>query len=407
MISIIPLKMRLTDRQRSKPWLRVISCCGNLSMRLLLISLVFMCSIAAFPYDIAVENADGKTIYYNYSNDGTELTVVRKWAGDLTKTSEYSGKMVIPSEVTYGNRTRKVTSIDHYAFFSSDLSSVVIPNSVTTIGEHAFMSCMMQSITIPNSVTSIGTYAFNSCKSLISISIPNNVKTIGRATFFGCSSLTSVMIPNGVESIGEYAFNYCASLTSVTIPSNVITIGAHAFDGCTSLTSVTIPSNVITIGAHAFDGCTSLKNLTISNGVCYIGESAFRNCSSLTSLTIPNSVKGIGKLAFNNIDLTSVISMIETPMDIGGRDYRAFSEYVLSNCILYIPIGTYDKYRARYGWGFLHIEEGIPNGITDIDKGKLKERSRFTMDGKQVIQSQKGINIIKYADGTTRKVMCK
>ena len=91
-------------------------------------------------HDIAVENADGILIYYNYSSDGKELTVTYK--GD-NKYSNYEGNIVIPEEVTYMNRNRKVTAIGDYAFATCiGLTSVTIPNSVTTIGEYAFQGCI-------------------------------------------------------------------------------------------------------------------------------------------------------------------------------------------------------------------------------------------------------------------------
>ena len=45
-----------------------------------------------YAYDIAVENADGATIYYNYINNGEELEVTYN---ELWKDS-YSGVVVIP-----------------------------------------------------------------------------------------------------------------------------------------------------------------------------------------------------------------------------------------------------------------------------------------------------------------------
>ena len=93
----------------------------------------------AYDYDIAVDNEDGITIYYNYINDGKELEVTYK----TYMRSIYSGNVVIPDEVTYMSRTRKVTSIGDCAFYScSDLISVTIPNSVTSIGNHAFYDCI-------------------------------------------------------------------------------------------------------------------------------------------------------------------------------------------------------------------------------------------------------------------------
>ena len=188
-----------------------------------------MVGTKAFAYDIAVENADGVTIYYNYINDGTELEVTYK----TTDYKSYSGSVVIPKEVTYMNRTRKVTSIGKSAFeYCSGLTSVTIPNSVTSIGNYAFAGCSdLTSVTIPNSVTSIGDYAFYHCYGLTSVTIPNSVTSIGESAFAGCSDLTSVTIGNGVTSIGESAFAGCFGLTSVTIPNSVTSIGRRAFYG--------------------------------------------------------------------------------------------------------------------------------------------------------------------------------
>ena len=130
----------------------------QISLSILLTLLMSMAGINASAYDIAVENADG------YYNEGKELQVTFLSSEIFYQKNAYVGNVVIPEEVTYMNRTRKVTSIGSDAFKYSSLTSVTIPNSVTSIGSYAFESCYsLTSVTIPNSVTSIGSYAFKFC----------------------------------------------------------------------------------------------------------------------------------------------------------------------------------------------------------------------------------------------------
>ena len=134
----------------------------QISLSILLTLLMSMAGIKAYAYDIAVENADGVNIYYNYYNEGKELEVTFLYSDSK---NYHVDNVVIPEEVTYLNRTRKVTSIGDYAFqYCSSLTSVTIPNSVTSIGSYAFEYCTrLTSVNIPNSVTSIGDGAFQGC----------------------------------------------------------------------------------------------------------------------------------------------------------------------------------------------------------------------------------------------------
>ena len=326
--------------------------------------------LVASAHDIEVKNADGVTIYYNYINNNTELEVTFRGSKYDSYSNEYQGNVAIPEEVTYMNRTRKVTSIGSNAFTScfTNFSTVTIPNSVTSIGVEAFSGCSgLTSVTIGNSVTSIGNYAFQYCSVLTSVTIPNSVTSIGESAFGYCHGLTSVTIPNSVTSIEYGAFWNCYGLTSVTIGNSVTSIGNGAFCGCYVLTSVTIPNGVTSIGGDAFEGCSGLTSVTIPNSVTSIGGEAFKECTGLTSVTIGSGVTSIGRNAFDGADIPTVISLIENPFTITGKtsNIRTFSQNTFLNATLYVPKGTIDKYKATAGWkDFLFIEEGTGGGDT-------------------------------------------
>lgn len=160
------------------------------------------------------------------------------------------------------------------------------------------------------------------------------------------------------DVIGEYAFENCSGLTSVTFPSSVTSIGEYAFCFCSGLTSVTIPSSVTSIGDSAFEGCSGL---------------------------------------------TSVYVSWESPLSINAS---IFENVNTKSCILYVPKRTYDDYWLS-NWGvFDNIEEydvtGIDNVTTSSD---VKEISRYSVNGQRLKVPTKGLNIVKYSDGSVKKVV--
>ena len=327
----------------------------------LLLFAMILLPLVASAHDIEVKNADGVTIYYNYTNNGTELAVTFRGSYYDDYSNDYQGNVAIPEEVTYMNRTRKVTSIGERAFINcSGLTSVTIPNSVTSIENHAFWYCSgLTSVTIPNSVTSIGYYAFTNCSGLTSITIPNSVTSIGVNAFTHCYGLKKVIVKDIAAWCGIKFYDY---------DSNPLYFAKHIYsDEDTEITNLVIPNSVTSIGNYAFGYCSGLTSITIPNSVTSIGNYAFYYCKGLTSVTIPNSVTSIGSRAFDEVDIPTVISLIENPFTITGKtsDYRTFSQNTFNNATLYVPKGTIDKYKATDGWkDFLFIEEGTGGGDT-------------------------------------------
>ncbi len=360
-----------------------------------------------------------------------------------------------------------VTSIGDCAFKDcSGLTSVTIPNSVTSIGNEAFCECTgLTSITIPNSVTSIGNDAFADCSGLTSISIPNSVTSIGGGAFGWCENLTSITIPSSVTSIGDRVFCACTGLQSITIPNSVTSIGRDAFYRCTGLTSITIPNSVTSIGEAAFKGCINLSSITVENGntvydsryncnaiietasntliagcknsvipktVTSIGDRAFNSCESLTSIDIPNSVTSIGFMAFDGCDGLSSVTIGNSVKSIGKWAFYGcfaintitlawtdpsactYGEEMLlevpTSAKLYVPEGTKSLYQATAPWSsFSNIVE---YELTGIQQHTLQADNPisacYNTSGQRIKEPQKGqVVVVRYTDGTTRKVLVK
>ena len=249
----------------------------------------------------------------------------------------------------------------------------------------------------------IGDLAFEGCSGLTSLKLPSDIRLIGRDAFEGCSGLTSITLPSGVTKIGSSAFYGCSGLTSIALPSGVTEISDYAFYGCSGLTSLTLPSGVTEIGSSAFYGCSGLTSITLPSGVTWIGHSAFEGCSGLTSITLPSGVTEIGKSAFANCSgLTSIYVYAEKMPKLRTN---MFDGCDAKKCTVYVPKGTYDDYwLSEFGY-FENIVEfeatGINNVITSND---AKELSRYSVNGQRLSAPTKGLNIVKYSDGSVKKV---
>ena len=332
---------------------------------LLLVILLGMVGSKTYAHDIEVQNADGVTIYYIWTNNKTELAVSYRGYDFTRYSDEYTGNVVIPESVTYEGKTYSVTSIGYGAFaYCAGLTSITIGNSVTSIGSSAFSGCTcLTSITIPNSVTSIGSNAFSGCNGLTSVNILvtdlaafcNNkiVSLINskvgkpiRLLDAEGKEIKEYIIPNSVTSIGDYAFRNCTSLTSVTITNNVTSIGNSAFSGSglkkTIWLTNTPPSGYSNVGGgvnyvsnnqysslsntivSSFAACSSLTNITIGNQVKEILFEAFKGCAALPKISIPKSVTYIGDNVFDGCNGLKevIIEDRDTELKLGNKyDY--------------------------------------------------------------------------------------
>ena len=203
---------------------------------------------------------------------------------------------------------------------------------------------------------------------------------LGSRAFYNCSGLTSLSLPSGITSIGWEAFSGCSGLTSLSLPSGLTSIDFNAFSGCSGLTSLSLPSGLTSIGVGAFSGCSGLTSLSLSSGLTSIGDVAFSGCSGLTSIYVyTEKLPNTGSNVFDGCDA--------------------------KKCTVYIPKGTYDDYwLSEFGY-FENIVEFDPTGINNvITSNDAKELSRYSLNGQRLSAPTKGLNIVKYSDGSVKKV---
>ena len=206
------------------------------------------------------------------------------------------------------------------------------------------------------------------------------------------------------DKIGDYAFYNCSRLTSLNLPDGITEIGRSAFQGCSGLTSVNLPASITEIGFEAFSGCSGLTSLNLPAGITEIGDDAFYGCSGLKSLTLPSSLTQIDDYAFSKCSgLTSIYVYAEKVPKIG--EY-VFTGCDAKKCTVYVPKGTYDDYwLSDFRNYFENIVEfdatGIDKTTTSTD---VKEVSRYSVNGQRLVGPTKGLNIVKYSDGSVKKV---
>ena len=296
---------------------------------ILLTVLMSMVGTKAFAHDIEVNNADGVTIYYCWTNDNTELSVTYRGSSYNNYSDEYLGEIVIPESVEYNGKNY----------------------SVTSIGQDAFRSCYsLSSITIPGSVKTIGKNAFDWCSKLSSLTLSEGVKVIEENAFYNCR-IDEVTIPKSVTAIGENAFVYGYNYGLETpVKINITDLKAWC--------SISFAKIIAPIKKLLFNG-EEIKELVIPDGVTTINSYAFNNCSSLQSVTLPNSLTSIEPEVFAGcLSLAKVISKINDPFVLGEN---VFPKEVIG---LFVPKGTLPLYQERWPL-FTKIYEG--DGVMPSD----------------------------------------
>ena len=358
-----------------------------------------------------------------------------------------------------------VIEIGKKAFFGcSSITSVTIPNSVEIIGWSAFNGCEnLTSVTIPNSVTIIGQQAFERCSNLTSVTIPNSVKNIYSSAFSGCNNLKTVTcltkeaLTNATSIFGS---NAVLSEATLYVPSSLVSAYKaitpwNKFGKILAIVDIVPMEEEVKISfSENITEETDLSSTVIDNVYVTLdkegndGYDVERKCIMLATTVTDEQITAIVnkemvdesvKENFNGLifEVPAGSGTISLTMQtkgnsalnvkIGGGEVQKFVQP--EQGIVKIPYTVEsDTYVYLYGANLTNniqrrvsaqdLENGVliydlkwnPNestGVAAIETKKNNRISIYTMDGRQTKALQKGMNIIRYSDGTTKKVLVK
>ena len=186
--------------------------------------------------------------------------------------------------------------------------------------------------------------------------------------------------------------------------------GYSPFYRNTSLRSIHITNKETEISANEFYGCENLKNVRLGDGITTIGDWAFSGCSSIEYFLFGKSTKEIGKETFSDCTaMTKLISRAANPPTCGDQALDDINKW---NCTLEVPFGSLTAYQAAPQWKeFFFMEEGT-TGVNDVNVNDDAEHNRrkkaiYDLNGRCQPKIQKGLNIIKYADGSVKRISGK
>ncbi|HAE23793.1 MAG TPA: hypothetical protein DCG33_00490 [Prevotellaceae bacterium] len=306
-------------------------------------------------------------------------------------------------------------------------------------------------------ISAIGDNAFKGCQNLTSISLPVALNTIGKSAFAACHSLEKIVIPDAVYTIESDAFNPCYSLKEVTFGIHVKDIGTSAFRGSEELTRITCTSSEpptlhegvfsskiyqtalvqIPKGSKAaYQTATEWKefNAIVEEGeetgsynsyleTGFTSENVTKDKWGNTRISVTVYIKNLGE---NTITLKKLVYKDPVTEKISYTqefNTNSFNSGVLAagatKEVSYSTQKTSSSYTYNRFWlewyyeykGNEYIFCSDPNDPLDVSP-ILSETDTttigiFDLNGKRISTLEKGINIIKYSDGTTKKVIVK
>lgn len=399
----------------------------------------------------SLQNAKGENIYDSENHTFANEVGVMEFKEPLAIIDEdafnqtgLTGSPIIPNTVT---------TIGEGAFYQCRklTGDLTIPNSVTSIGKWAFTNCtgFNGKLTLSDKITEIPYCAFENCP-FTGVIIPKSVTNIGKAAFsqwFG-SNYTSIEMQSVPQFTGDAFYQVDCPITVVLSDDSYVYTGENPyFPEVTSVTytreniknewgTIVAPFkmgngddyDLYTLSEVSEDKLTLAKvSGTIEAGTPVIfrvkdtpapmrlrGEGDDEPLS-ITFKAATNAVNGQGTLAGSAAGGLQLIGTYQAK-ELSADDY-----FISNNKFWRVADFPNATVKAAPFRAYLHstgagakasslsisIADGNATAIDTLNAITEGAAEYYDLSGKRILKLQKGINIVKYGNGKTKKVVIK
>lgn len=393
-------------------------------------------SIESIALPEGLETVGDSAFYYLWSLASVTLPSTLKTIGSYAFANCDGAEINLPASLE---------SVGDYAFYQCGAADLQLPPTLIAVGDYAFSQCYNSNFAIPASLRHIGEGAFAYNSATIELVLPEGVESVGREAFMGFDKLTSLSLPASLTSIGEGAFAACYVLPEIrvaagnpayvarggvlynrdmttllaypggrpevefAVPAGVTRLAARSFCGADTLASINLGKTLLEMGDYALSLCTALKSVNIPESITALGEGMLSNCIALEYAVLPASLRTIGANAFYGCTgMKNLYCHATTPPDATGDETGdGFGRvFFFDNVKLNVPAGSEDLYRAAAPWSNFTKVQSITTGIAPATTAPAAS-ARYDLAGHRLATPQKGVNIVRRADGTSVKVLEK
>lgn len=338
------------------------------------------------------------------------------------------------------------------AFWGSEIQSIMLPDGLVAIGYGAFLGSQLNKINWPHKLIWIGEQAFANTQ-FTTLTMPESFPAINDGAFASCMKLTTLTIPSGIKEIYNHAFHNCKNLTTVvaegsTAPTLMEAYESYdeAFYGIASSATITVPKGAkSSYSEQGYDNYFSIKESEAGTlGVVSTDKADGATLGQYAAFSIkitfdepvevlkenPDVIVRVGTGGSQNpvYSLSSKIVEPEgewtvtkenaTTVHVWGSDYDGYtSAFLPEDDIHYfiIPSGivkgttTGEKNEQI----IVRLYKTAPTAIGNLYEGTAtvvnngEVVARYNVSGQKISKEQQGMQIVKFADGTSRKVMVK